>query len=138
MSNETIHLTLPFPVSINAYWSSRIIPKKPKPIVSTYVTAKGVQFQKDVQAAVVGQLGQHKPLEGRLAVTMKFHQPNARSCDISNFVKTTEDALTKAGVWLDDSQIDDEHLVRGPISRDKPRVEVTISVLKEAERGLFA
>ena len=133
-----ITLTLPWPISINAYWASRVIKVKGKPMATTYVTAKGVQFQKDVKAAVIKQLGQHKPLDGRLAVTMKFHQPNARACDISNFVKTTEDALTKAGVWIDDSQIDDEHLVRGAISRTDPRCEVTISVLKEAERGLFA
>ena len=132
-----ISLVLPWPVSINAYWASRVIKVKGKPMATTYVTAKGVQFQKDVRAAVLEQLGQHKKLDGRLSVVMKFHQPTARTCDISNFVKTTEDALTKAGVWEDDSQIDCLQISRGPISRTNPRCEVTIEVIKPAEKELF-
>jgi Holliday junction resolvase RusA-like endonuclease len=73
------------------------------------------------------QLGQHLPIQGRLSVTMSFYAPNARKYDISNFVKTTEDALTKARVWVDDEQIDEEHLYRWPIDRVDPRVEVEIS-----------
>jgi crossover junction endodeoxyribonuclease RusA len=132
-----ISLVLPWPVSINAYWASRVIQVKGKAMSTTYVTAKGVQFQRDVKAAVTAQIGQHKPLDGRLSVAMKFHQPNARACDISNFVKTTEDALTKAEVWIDDSQIDHEVLHRGEIDRKNPRVEVTIGVIREKERTLL-
>ena len=96
-------------------------------MATTYVSAAGVKFQKSVIAAVIKQLGQHSPLQGRLCVTMRFYAPNARKYDISNFVKTTEDALTKASVWGDDEQIDEEHLYRGPIDRVDPRVEIEIS-----------
>jgi Holliday junction resolvase RusA-like endonuclease len=78
---------------------------------------------------VIQQLGQHSPLHGRLCVSMLFHGPSARKYDISNFVKTTEDALTKARVWVDDEQIDEGHIYRQPIDRVKPRVEVEISEL---------
>jgi Holliday junction resolvase RusA-like endonuclease len=122
-----IKLFLPWPISINAYWKSRVIKINGKPMSSTYVTERGKQFQKAVLAAVIEQLGQHSPLQGRLCVTMRFYGPNARKYDISNFVKTTEDALTKAGVWADDEQIDEERLYRGPIDRVKPRVELEIS-----------
>ena len=122
-----IRLVLPWPISINAYWKSRILTMcGPAPKCSTYVTAAGVKFQKEVFAAVTEQLGQHSPLRGRLNVSMKFYQPTARKCDISNYVKTTEDALTKAGVWLDDEQIDEEHIYRMPIDRVNPRAEVEI------------
>ena len=122
-----IRLILPWPISINAYWKSRILTRcGAPPIVSTYVTAAGVKFPKQVRAAVIEQLGQHSPLRGRLCVVMRFYQPTARKCDISNYVKTTEDALTKAWVWLDDEQIDEEHIYRRPIDRVNPRVEVDI------------
>lgn len=121
-----IRLVLPWPISINAYWKSRVIKVNGKSMSSTYVTAAGVKFQRDVLAAVIEQIGQHSPLHGRLSVTMTFHQPTARKCDISNYVKTTEDALTKARVWVDDEQIDEEHLYRSPIDRVNPRVEVDI------------
>lgn len=47
-----------------------------------------------------------RPLQGRLHLVLEFHAPTDRDYDISNFVKCLEDALTKAGVYLDDSQID--------------------------------
>lgn len=106
-------------------------------MASTYVTKDGVDFQKNVHAAVIEQLGQHKPLDGRLGVSFLFHQPSAQACDISNYLKSTEDALTKAGVWIDDSQIDRELLVRGAIDRTNPRVEIVIKVIRQPERTLF-
>lgn len=133
-----IRLSLPWPISINAYWKSRILTRcSAPPIVSTYVTAAGVKFQKEVLAAVIEQLGQHSPLHGRLKVSMRFYQPSARKCDISNYVKTTEDALTKARVWIDDEQIDEEHIYRMQIDRVNPRVEVDIHET-EAEEELKA
>ena len=137
MSNRSISLILPFPVSINAYWASRVIKVKGRSMATVYVSSEGKQFQKAVADAVAEQLKGHEPLEGRLSVTLKFYQPNARVCDISNYVKTTEDAMTRACVWIDDSQIDRELLIRGPISRDRPRVEVSVSVLRNRERVLF-
>jgi len=129
-----IKLTLPWPVSINAYWKSRVIKVRGAVMASTYVTAAGVKFQKDVLAAVIQQLGQHSPLHGRLCVSMLFHGPSARKYDISNFVKTTEDALTKAGVWVDDEQVDALFLWRKPIDRQNPRVEIHINDLGPVSR----
>lgn len=122
-----IRLILPWPISINAYWKSRVIKVNGKSMSSTYVTAAGVKFQKNVLAAVIKQIGQQSPLQGRLRVVMRFYGPNARKYDISNFIKTTEDALTKARIWVDDEQVDEEHLYRFPIDRVNPRVEVEIS-----------
>ena len=131
-----IRLILPWPISINAYWKSRILERcGAPPIVSTYVTAAGVKFQKQVFAAVIEQLGKHSPLHGRLCVVMRFYQPSARKCDISNYIKTTEDALTKAWVWIDDEQIDEEHIYRMPIDRMNPRAEVDIREIGTEERA---
>ena len=124
-----IHLTLPWPESVNEYWKMRAIKVNGRHMATVYVSARGKAFQANVAKAVAEQLGQHQPLEGRLAVRMNFYQPNARKCDISNFVKSTEDALTKAGVWVDDSQIDRETLIRCEISQDNPRVEVSVILI---------
>lgn len=35
-----INLIFPYPISANRYWSVRIIPKKPKPLAITYITAE--------------------------------------------------------------------------------------------------
>jgi Holliday junction resolvase RusA-like endonuclease len=104
-------------------------------MATTYVSAAGVKFQKAVLAAVIEQLGQHSPLQGRLCVSMLFYGPSARKYDISNFVKTTEDALTKASVWVDDEQVDVLFLWRKPIDRQHPRVEIQINDLGQVNEG---
>jgi len=42
-----------------------------------------------------------------------------------------EDALTAAGAWQDDSQLDDVRIRRGAISRDCGYVDVWIETLNE-------
>lgn len=50
---------------------------------------------------------------------MVIHQPTARRCDIDNFTKGLWDALTDAGVWEDDSQVDELIIRRGYKDPDK-------------------
>lgn len=46
-----------------------------------------------------------KPLAGAVSVTIFLHPPDKRIRDIDNPVKPLLDALTKAGVWTDDSVV---------------------------------
>lgn len=58
-------------------------------------------------------------LSGRLKVILRCHDPELRRIrDLSNVIKTTEDALTRAGVWKDDGQIDDIRAVRVKTDKD--------------------
>jgi crossover junction endodeoxyribonuclease RusA len=86
------------------------------------------------QAAAVALL-QQKPwpqFRGRLEVTMWFEPPNRIRRDLANFEKQVSDALVKAGVMADDSQIDRLHLIRGQVFKGG-RVWVNIEELVSLE-----
>lgn len=55
-------------------------------------------------------------LEGRLKVTLYASAPGLNLRDMDNVTKAPLDALTKAKVWLDDSQIDVQSVVRAPVT----------------------
>ena len=95
--------TLPWPPSVNGYWRSF----RGRPIISK----RGREFRNDAIAAVLEQGKQR--LAGRLSVVFVAHPPDRRTRDLDNHLKAPQDALTAAGVWSDDSQIDDLRIVRG-------------------------
>lgn len=106
-----VTLTLPYPPSINTYWrhvGQRVL-----------ISANGRRYRRAVGDAVLlgigaGQIAED-PLPGRLAVLVEAAPPDRRARDLDNILKALLDALTHAGVWLDDSQIDDLRIVRrGP------------------------
>ncbi len=109
-------LTLPMPPSINHYW------RRHGHIV--HVSAEGKKFAKDV-AALIG-IGGPK-LAGRINLSVTLHYGSRRTIDLDNRLKPLCDALTKAGVWEDDSQIDDLRIVRGPVDKANPRIEIEIT-----------
>lgn len=64
-----------------------------------------------------------KPLEGPLAVSVRFYWPTRRNHDIEN-AKGLFDALTGI-LWLDDGQIQELHSFKY-YDKERPRVELTI------------
>lgn len=58
-----------------------------------------------------------KQLYGRIEVSMIAYPPDNRSRDIDNLIKACLDAMTHAGVWVDDSQIDILSIRRGGIKK---------------------
>lgn len=104
-----IDLTLPWPPSTNSIW--RNVAGR------TLLSRKGRQYRKDVASAVAEQ-HQGQPLAGRLAVSVTLLPPDRRKRDIDNHGgKALLDALTHAGVWVDDEQIDRLTIVRGERER---------------------
>lgn len=108
---------LPYPPSTNAIWKSRVIGKGRKAFVSTYLTKVGVQYRRDVQAAILERFGVIKPLRCRLSVRLVVVPPDRRRRDIDNTIKSVFDSLTHAGVWVDDEQIDRIEVIRGPVTK---------------------
>lgn len=62
-------------------------------------------FYSEVRACVLEQHGLVKPLEGFLHLEMDVYPGDNRKRDLDNLIKITGDALTKAGVMIDDAQI---------------------------------
>ena len=44
----------------------------------------------------------HQKFSGNYAIHLKFYMKNALACDLSNFIKTTEDIIVKSGIVKDD------------------------------------
>ena len=97
-----ITLRLPLAPTINHYYGQHGVRK--------YIKKAGLEYRKEV-AEIVAQAG-HKTLEGRIVMYVSIYPSNRIRQDLDNRLKALQDALTHAGVWLDDSQIDELHLIR--------------------------
>ncbi len=89
---------LPWPPSINGYWRNF----RGRQIISK----RGREYRKESLRllAAMGLSGEN--LEGRLSVSITLHPPTLRKYDIDNFCKAPFDALSHAGFWVDDEQLD--------------------------------
>lgn len=105
-----IVLTLPFPPSVNAYWRNITI----RGASRTLISKKGREYRNQV-IGIVGAYGARAAIADRLHVAITLHPPDKRRRDVDNYLKAPLDALTHAGVWNDDSQIDRLSVTRGDI-----------------------
>lgn len=70
----------------------------------------------------------------RYSVAIELIYDTKRRYDIDNRVKPILDALTQAGAWKDDSQVDVIVVARGEIDKARPRAEVTVVALGKLDR----
>lgn len=124
-----MNITLPYPPSVNAYWKSRWTGK----FIQHYISPQGRAFRHQVIRA----LSDWDMILGPLAVRVDVFPPDRRARDLDNVCKSLLDAMEHAGVYEDDSQIADLHLIR----RDPAppgRVEVTVTqAAREWQPELF-
>ena len=72
-----ITVTLPYPISANRYWRSRVIkPRSGPEIVSTYVSTEAKAYKQEV-GWLLRAAGVRQPIAGRVAVayTLYPHRP---------------------------------------------------------------
>jgi crossover junction endodeoxyribonuclease RusA len=94
------------------------------------LSAQGRAYYHTVaQLCMIQLVGIPRPLTGRLGIWLFFYPPDRRRRDLSNGCKALADSLQKAGIYLDDEQIDAWHLFRcAQVPGGK--VEVTIIELE--------
>lgn len=93
---------LPYPPTVNTYWRANGHRR--------FIAKRGVEFREQV-ADIVADTRQGS-LDGRLSVFVALYPPDKRKRDIDNVLKALLDALTHAGAYDDDSQIDRLEVVR--------------------------
>lgn len=115
-------ITLPFPPSMNAYWRT---PRAGPLAGRTMLSVQAREYRKAAMQAI----GKRKPIESRVSVVLVLNAPTKRSYDIDNRAKAPLDALTHAGYWLDDGQVDKLTIIRGAVGKPGSAV-LTIEEMK--------
>lgn len=120
-----MELTLPYPPSVNTYWRH---PTTGKLAGRHLISEKGRQYRAEVCCSVRNAA---QALSCRLSVTIECFPPDRRRRDLDNVAKGLLDALSHAGVWNDDEQIDDLRIVRREVTKGGA-VRVRIEPMEEA------
>lgn len=145
-------LVLPYPISANRYWATRVIPAKPperkRAMAITYVTDEAKAYKQEVGYRALAA-GIRKPLDGRIEVTIRLypHRPldwakrarldpdgwedTVQCIDLGNCEKVLSDALNHIA-WHDDKQHRRIVLERMEPDEFGARVEVIIRPLIKA------
>ena len=97
-----IAFTVPWPPSVNRYYR-HVGPR-------VLISKDGRIYRREIEGRLGGLL--REPLRGALALTAEMHPPDHRRRDLDNLGKALLDSLQHAGVFLDDSQIDELHIYR--------------------------
>ncbi|EGW8417529.1 RusA family crossover junction endodeoxyribonuclease [Salmonella enterica] len=101
---QRIEFVLPYPPSVNTYWRRRG--------GSYFISETGQKYRRDV-SFIVRQQQLKLNLSGRLAIKIIADPPDKRRRDLDNILKAPPDALTHAGLLIDDEQFDEISIVRG-------------------------
>lgn len=97
-----IEIVLPFPPTVNHYWKHR----HTKTRTITYITEAGKKFRRDAILLIKKQRA-NKHYDVRMRAIIELYPPDKRKRDLDNYNKGVLDALTHAGVIVDDSIIDE-------------------------------
>lgn len=98
-------IDIPWPPSVNTYWR-HVGPR-------VLISAEGREYRGRVMAAWIA--AGRPVIAGRLAVSIDAMPPNRQRRDLDNLLKAPLDALQAAGMYADDSLIDELAIRRGEI-----------------------
>ena len=94
---KTVRLDLPYPPSVNTYWRANGHRR--------YISPAGVKFTEEVSLVVKNKKPQTFG-DKQVAISVMIHPRSKRKFDLDNTLKAILDALMKAGMYDDDSQIE--------------------------------
>jgi len=104
MGIDVISVVLPYPPSVNSYWKANGHRR--------YISPEGQAFTQEVSLIVKNSRAKTFGNK-RLAINICIHPRSKRKFDLDNTLKAILDALMKAGMYDDDSQIDFIEIARG-------------------------
>jgi crossover junction endodeoxyribonuclease RusA len=114
-------IVLPWPPSANHYWRHL---SSGKLAGRTLISEEGRVFREQVQRNAMAEKWPRFGADARLSVRILAYMPDRRRRDLDNLLKSAMDALTHAGVWADDSQIDSLLIERAPVLGGMLKVDV--------------
>ncbi len=127
----SVTLELPFPPSTNHIWRRASGKNRSKKMMLSEGALRYRAFVALVirHEVLIGDriCASSLPLTERIALEIVLHPVDKKKRDLDNFVKSVQDALTHAGVWKDDSQIDDLRVIRGNPNPGYPHLKVRIT-----------
>lgn len=125
---SSLALTLPWAPSTNSYLQGYAVPNKAQLLarlqgrnvripVTMALTDRAKTYRSDVIACIVTAIG---PISSPIFTTpvridYEMRPPDRRRRDLSNYIKSTEDALTNAKIWTDDVLVDEFTVRRGKV-----------------------
>jgi crossover junction endodeoxyribonuclease RusA len=127
-SPKQLRVKLRWPPSVNGYWRS----VRRGNGVAQIISEDGRAFRSSV--ALTFQLaGAKVKFHGPVAVEIVLHRADRRRFDVDNYAKAILDGLTHAGVWRDDSQVDELTIRRGAKVEGDAHALVSIRELEAVE-----
>ena len=115
---EDIILHLPWPPTINSYY-------KMTRQMQRYLDPKVREFRQKV-ADCTNEQAPGLTLDTPLFMEVYLYPPDRRKRDLDNYMKGLLDAITEAGLWTDDSLVDQLFIYRGEIVKlGAVRVEIS-------------
>lgn len=114
-------LELPWPPALNRYYRN----VKGRTLISRDGRAYRNAVAESVLTTHFGR-GRSLPTGARVKAEIVAHVPDRRRRDLDGLLKAVLDALTHAGIYEDDSLIDDLRITRGPLDRTNPRLVITL------------
>jgi len=103
-----IDIFLPFPPSINSFYS--------KTRNGLYISKKGSAFQQAGILSIKEQLGSIDIIDYKVHLSVVLYPKDKRVRDLDNYLKPLLDTITKSGIWMDDSLVDQLAIYRGAIT----------------------
>lgn len=119
---NTYNITLPWPPSNNRYYRHNR--------GRTHISDEG-QAYRDRVAEIIKDLMLDIGISSQVKIRIECHMPDRRRRDLDNLQKAAFDALTRAGFWQDDQQVDYYSVKRMPIVKGG-KLELTITELEPA------
>lgn len=122
-----MNFDIPYPPSTNKVWRTSTV----NGVRRTYLTEHVCIYRHKVYEAVRQQFKHMKDnaqITEPLYIQIYAYPPDKRTRDLDNILKCTFDALTYAGVWLDDGLVDALSVHRCDVCKGG-KLSITIHVL---------